>query len=114
MNLNKIILFSVIVTFLPLMGCTDFVSLSEDQIKEAGVIIGGNCSIAHGHSSQPLIVINDEVIHQDVLKSLMPNKIRSMSIIKGEKAKELYGKEGKNGVVIVKTVQKNFSSLKEE
>jgi TonB-dependent SusC/RagA subfamily outer membrane receptor len=54
----------------------------------------------------PLYVIDGEVqIKTDslVLKSLDPNSIESVTILKGESATALYGNDAKDGVIIIKT-----------
>lgn len=111
MNLNKLILFLflIIVTF---SGCTDLFNFSEEELKEAVIKIDCSRCITE-ENPQPLFVVNDKIIHQDSLKNLMPKYIRSISVLKGEEATNLYSSAGKNGVVVVKTDQKRFSSLKE-
>ena len=37
------------------------------------------------------------------MKKLDPNKIESVTVLKGDSAIEKYGDKGKNGVVIIKT-----------
>jgi TonB-dependent SusC/RagA subfamily outer membrane receptor len=37
------------------------------------------------------------------MKDLSPNMIQSITVLKGESAKALYGEKGKNGVMEIKT-----------
>ena len=47
--------------------------------------------------------INDKKVTSEMVKNYPPSLIKSISIFKGEKAIELYGEEGRNGVVQVET-----------
>jgi TonB-dependent SusC/RagA subfamily outer membrane receptor len=53
---------------------------------------------------KPLIVI-DGIVYtdQDILNSLNPDDIDSISILKEETAVRIYGEKGKNGVIIITT-----------
>lgn len=53
-------------------------------------------------SSEPLVVVNEEFYTSD-LNTIDTDDIESIEVIKGEKAKELYGILGKNGVILVTT-----------
>ncbi len=51
---------------------------------------------------KPLIVIDGEKKSKDYdLKSINPNDIESFTILKDKSAVELYGEDGRNGVIIV-------------
>lgn len=52
---------------------------------------------------KPLIIIDDKEVKQAEMDALDPNKIESVSVLKGESATELYGEKGKDGVIIIKT-----------
>ena len=54
-------------------------------------------------SDKPIIYINGKLHTSGKIENLDPNDIESLSIVKGEKAIELYGEAGKNGVILVKT-----------
>jgi len=59
--------------------------------------------IKTGSSDKPIIYINGKLHTSGKIENLDPNDIESLSIVKGEKAIELYGEAGKNGVILVKT-----------
>ena len=50
----------------------------------------------------PLIIVEGEKMPKDFeLNSILPDEIQSMSILKDKSAIEMYGDEGKNGVIII-------------
>ncbi len=100
------------------MGYTvDVLSLSEN--KES--YINGNKATKKEPSQKlkvikikdqqpkPLIIINGKKQTADFdLKSIDPNTIAAINVLKDEKAIEKYGKEAMNGVIEVTTKDKNF------
>ncbi|MEM9984058.1 MAG: TonB-dependent receptor plug domain-containing protein [Bacteroidota bacterium] len=62
----------------------------------------------------PLILV-DHIPIQDSseLSFLAPSDIDSVSVYKGQSAIEVYGSEGKNGVVLVYTKKGNFAELRQ-
>ncbi len=58
-------------------------------------------------SKKPLYIVNGKVSSPEAIKSLNPNLIESVNVLKKEAAISLYGAEATNGVVIIKT--KNLS-----
>ncbi|AWH75277.1 hypothetical protein DCS32_14215 [Dokdonia sp. Dokd-P16] len=59
--------------------------------------------IKTGSSDKPIIYINGKLLTSGNFENLDPNDIVSLSVVNGEKAIELYGQAGKNGVILVKT-----------
>lgn len=58
----------------------------------------------------PLIVLDGKRMSADFdLNSVNVNDIKSMSILKNENATEVYGDDGKNGVVIISTTEIQMS-----
>lgn len=49
---------------------------------------------------EPLYVINGKVTERSALSDIKPKNIKNIDIIKGAEAKEKYGEQGKNGVVV--------------
>ena len=61
-----------------------------------------------------MFVINGKIITiPDALKSLLPENIDRINVLKGASAVTLYGAEGVNGVVEIFTKSKPLSQLKE-
>ena len=60
----------------------------------------------------PLIIIDGthRVRHTDIPYDLKPDDIEQIDVIKGEKATEEYGNEGKNGVILITTKDGIFSN----
>ncbi|WGD33861.1 M56 family metallopeptidase [Olleya sp. YS] len=59
--------------------------------------------IRSSNGETPLIIIDGKEAKKGELKSLNPDDIKSMNVIKGEQAKKLYGDKGKDGVIEIKT-----------
>lgn len=59
-------------------------------------------TIGFNEDDKPLLILDGEM--QDAafdLNSVSPGEIKSMEVIKGKRATELFGDEGKNGVVVI-------------
>jgi len=74
----------------------------------SGKIDSNNAIIIRGVSSvkedsNPLYIINGAVSDVAKFKSLNPDMIDTMTVLKGEKATELYGSKAVNGVIVVET-----------
>lgn len=52
---------------------------------------------------EPLYVVDGKIVKKKKMIDLNPNNIESVNVLKGDAAKELYGRKGKNGVVVIKT-----------
>lgn len=61
------------------------------------------------YNPSPLVIVNDKEVTPVVLQALDPNKIESVSVVKGEEATRVYGEKGKNGVILVTLKNKNAS-----
>jgi TonB family protein len=56
-----------------------------------------------------LIVIDGATSNRDVFKAITPDKIETLSILKGESATRVFGDKGKNGVIVV-TLKKDVAA----
>ncbi|MFZ1525677.1 MAG: TonB family protein, partial [Saprospiraceae bacterium] len=56
-----------------------------------------------GQKSKPLFVIDGNKLESEQKLNIHPGDIENVSVLKGESATNLYGEEGKNGVVLVTT-----------
>lgn len=54
---------------------------------------------------EPLIIANGKLVTSEYLKSINPNDIESMTVLKGKNAIKTYGEKGENGVIIITTKQ---------
>lgn len=52
---------------------------------------------------EPLMILNGSIIDNDILKTISPNDIESVSVLQDKTATEKYGDKGKNGVIEIKT-----------
>lgn len=110
--MKKILLFSFVL--MPILGFSQSTSPSvkitqpphENKVihyKKNGV------PVPNDDTKTPLLVIDGEVSSfnkkQDFdakLKSIDPNSIESVDVLKGQKAVDAYGEKGVNGVIVVK------------
>lgn len=64
-------------------------------------------SLFNKDGTSPLYVIDGTITSIEGLNSFDPSKIETIDILKGNAATSLYGEQGKNGVVLVKTKNLN-------
>lgn len=56
-----------------------------------------------------LIILDGEKVDNKILELLDPKQIATVDVLKGESGMALYGEEGKNGVVVIRTsIQNSF------
>ncbi|MHA3787594.1 SusC/RagA family TonB-linked outer membrane protein [Flavobacterium hauense] len=72
------------------------------------VILRGYGSI--NGNVEPLFVIDGVPLNSDNFRSINPNDIESISVLKDAGATSIYGNRGANGVIIVKTKKGGFES----
>ncbi len=65
------------------------------------VVIRGSASLKG--TNVPLIIVNGKIVDRDYFSALNPKKIESVEVVKGAAASALYGSQGMNGVIVVKT-----------
>jgi hypothetical protein len=75
-------------------------SSSQDKLMEQ---LPEDDILKSDSSDKPIIYINGKLLTSGNFENLDPNDIESLSVVNGEKAIELYGQAGKNGVILVKT-----------
>ncbi|MET3978417.1 TonB family protein [Mucilaginibacter sp. UYP25] len=59
--------------------------------------------IRNGHGTNPLYVLNGEIIKQEKMQLIPTGNIESISVLKDRSATALYGKSGDNGVILITT-----------
>jgi len=84
--------------------------------KNTKIVLRGSRS--HNQNNQALIVVNNQIVSAETLQKLKPKTIESTKVLKGAQGAALYGEQGVNGVIIVKTLanlsekeQKNLDNL---
>ncbi len=60
--------------------------------------------------TEPLFIIDGAPVDQDNFRSLNPNEIASISVLKDAGATAIYGNRGANGVIIIKTKSGSYNS----
>lgn len=76
-------------------------TINSGYLKNDQIMIRGIASVNPG--SAPLYIINGKVEKNDYFRSLDPNKIKSINVLKGASATAIYGSSAANGVVIIVT-----------
>ena len=69
---------------------------ADEEVKELFFIKGDG-------DEKPMFIIDGKASKEKDMKKLDPSEIATINVYKGEKAKEKYGKKGKNGVVEITT-----------
>ncbi|WP_281847019.1 M56 family metallopeptidase [Olleya namhaensis] len=64
------------------------------------------------NNEKPLIYIDEKKSDKQQLSNLKPEDIKSMSVLKDEKAIKAYGEEGKNGIILITTKNAAPKNLK--
>lgn len=82
-----------------------YVGSHNDKDAEIEIIEEQDSKLVFRNSSnkKPLFVIDGKIVDQKKMDKLNPDKIESVTVLKGDSAIEKYGDKGKNGVVIIKT-----------
>ncbi|WP_394760048.1 hypothetical protein [Flavobacterium sp.] len=76
----------------------------KDSIKaEKTTYKGFHCARSITKNEYPLCVVDDKIVDRKLLEHLDTNVIESVSVLKGPQAVALYGIEGSNGVLFIKT-----------
>lgn len=77
----------------------------NDDETEVEIIEQKDSKIVFRNSGnkKPLFVVDGKIVDQKKMDKLNPDKIESVTVLKGDSAIEKYGDKGKNGVVIIKT-----------
>ena len=57
--------------------------------------------------NEALIVVNEKIVHKDILNAIDPKNIESVNVLKDKEAIAIYGQIGKNGAILITT--KNIS-----
>ncbi|WP_461599346.1 vWA domain-containing protein [Winogradskyella sp.] len=60
-------------------------------------------------NSQPLYVIDGQPVSDNVMQSIDPSNISSMTVLKDASATSIYGSRGANGVVLISTKNQNLT-----
>ncbi len=100
-----------------LNGFTSGVEVMSDNMnwnpQNTSIKFRGNSTISKNEN--PLIVIDGVVMTQADLKSLNPNNLAEITVLKNSEATALYGSRGANGVVVItskKALEKQLAQVK--
>lgn len=70
--------------------------------KDTRIVLNGNRSV--NQNKKALLVVNDQIVSEETLKKIKPEAIESTNVLKGVQGSALYGEQGANGVIIIKTL----------
>jgi TonB-dependent SusC/RagA subfamily outer membrane receptor len=90
--------------------------LKPEQIASVDILKGNSAVAVYGdktkdgvvqiklkNEASPLYVIDGEIASKEKMDQLKPEQIESINVLKGEKATAVYGDNGKNGVIVIRT-----------
>ena len=97
---NLIFTFSILFTVL------SFSQKTDTTVKEKPV------TKYNFYKSTPLYILDGKTITEKFFKTLDPNKIKSINVLKQEKATFIYGEKAKNGAIVI--VSKAKKELEKE
>jgi TonB-dependent SusC/RagA subfamily outer membrane receptor len=81
------------------------VQVQVEQAQQEMLLQEISFSLKEKTGNEPLIIVND--IEVSSFTNINPNDIETISVLKDNSASTLYGKKGKNGVVLITTKRKN-------
>lgn len=84
--------------------------ISQSTTIQAPGITKNTISKAYNDNDKPLIALNGKIVGNASVHTINPDSIESVTVLKGKKAIDGYGEEGKNGVIEIKT--KDSKTLK--
>jgi hypothetical protein len=87
-----------IIVFLLSIGIS-FLSLAQEKAKSEQL----KDILLKGNKPSPLLLLDGKEISETQLGSVNPDNIEKMEVYKDKEAIKLYGKKGKNGVVVITT-----------
>lgn len=73
--------------------------------------MGLRCTLSFQTQNNTLYTLNNIAVSKELIKEVNPESITSKIVLDKEKGQSLYGSQGRNGVVIIKT---NLSNRKIE
>src|SRR6478736_8225463 len=90
-----------------------FVLATSSSFAQSNEIKQNNEQWQFNNGMQPLFILDDKIIKKDDLNSpnLDPTKIASIQVIRDKDAIEKYGEQGKNGVVIITSKERENQIL---
>lgn len=74
---------------------------SKEVTSDQEIRIRGLASVQNGN--EPLYIINGTIVNATALKSLGPDKIDKVNVLKDASATAIYGSRGQNGVILITT-----------
>jgi Ca-activated chloride channel family protein len=80
---------------------TTFNNINQGYLSNDKISVRGISTL--NPTNNPLFIVNGEVVDRNYFSSLNPKKIKNVQILKGADATSLFGSQGTNGVVVVKT-----------
>jgi hypothetical protein len=83
---------------------------AADSVRKEKTQVVVICSKGDSASTHPLILVDGKVVPQSELDSINPALINSINVLKGDSAVYRFGKDGKNGVIIIKMKKDKESS----
>nr|WP_321247379.1 M56 family metallopeptidase [uncultured Psychroserpens sp.] len=95
-----------------------FTKKSKKEFKDYSYNTNSNEEVTYkftdNGNEELLYIVDGKVITNTQMKSLHPNNIDKLEVIKGDKALKIYGQKGKDGVVLITSKTSIFSNTNEK
>ena len=95
----------VMANSLPVANATE-VKTSDNKHRPFTFIPTGNSIAIRGLGMDPIVVIDDQIVEYALMKELLPENIKSITILRKESAVLQYGPNAINGAIIILTKNK--------
>jgi len=77
--------------------------LVQAQAQQAKIEVGPCLSTSSEEDTDPLFVVDGEIVKEDNIKKVSPQEIEKVTILKGVEATARYGLKAEGGVIIITT-----------
>ncbi|MFN7045261.1 MAG: hypothetical protein ACK4M1_08695 [Flavobacterium sp.] len=93
--------------YLKLVFCCLFTItvFSQEETLKTGWKISNKTILRN--NQEAIVVVNEKIIHKDVLNAIDPKNIESVNVLKGKTASAIYGQNAEKGAILITT--KNIS-----
>ena len=90
---------------MPICGLVEGIEipLIDSTIIYKNQFPGTVCQALVNNISEPKFIVDGEIVTNEFFKNISPNEISTIVILKEKEAMALFGTNGKNGVIVIKT-----------
>ena len=78
---------------------------SQEETLKTGWKISNKAILRNNQDA--IVVVNEKIIHKDILNAIDPKNIESVNVLKGKTASAIYGQNAEKGAILI--IPKNIS-----